>query len=131
MIGILILLVLFCIGTILLESIPCLFVREKLAWWRAGIICNVVTNPVLNVTVLLVGALLPQLDIRTPVLLVLEVVVVFLEAYFYKKLLDRPYLHCLLFSCIANLLSFGIGLLFQNLFSYTGMSASPLDPFVS
>lgn len=39
-----------------------------------------------------------------------EVAVVFLEAWFYRFLLDKTYGRCLLFSACANALSFCTGL---------------------
>ena len=47
-----------CLLTVLLESIPVLFVGDRGAWWRASVICNIITNPPLNMTVLLLSAYL-------------------------------------------------------------------------
>lgn len=103
-----------CTLTILLESVLCLIVRQKLAWWKASVICNIVTNPILNVILMLLASLSVPSLIITAALLVMEVVVVFVEAYFYRCMLNKAYRHCFLFSLIANLLSFGIGTFFED-----------------
>lgn len=118
MIGILIILAMVLGITIVLESIPSLFTQEKAQWWKASLMCNLATNPLLNVAVLLIGAIFSVDDIRTPIFLVLEVVVVFFEAWIYHRMLQKPYWVCLVFSLCANLLSFGIGVAFQNLFTF-------------
>lgn len=116
MIEILLILGLFCGATILLESIPVLFVRSKKTWWKASVICNVVTNPILNTVMLLVAAALPVMDVLILGLFALEIVVVFLEAFFYQRMLGKAYWQCFLFSLIANLISFGTGLMFKDVF---------------
>lgn len=128
MIGILILLAVTLGITILLESIPALLTAQKLQWWKASLVCNVVTNPVLNVLVLLIGAIFAVDDIRTPIFLVLEVAVVFFEAWIYRRMLGRPYWVCLLVSFGANLLSFGIGLAFQGIFTFDYVPNLPIGP---
>ena len=99
-----------CVSTITLESIPVLFVKNKRSWWKASLICNVVTNPILNVVVFLLTAILYPNDVVYPVILVLECAVVLIEAYFYKRMLNSSFTACLMFSLIANLLSFSAGM---------------------
>lgn len=109
MIKVLLILALCCVTTILLESIPILFLKNKKAWWKASILGNVVTNPVLNVIVLLLRILLPEDNLVTGVIIVLEIAVVFFEAWFYRLQLSNPYKDCILFSLLANGLSFVLG----------------------
>lgn len=104
-------LILFCVATIFLEAIPIAFVREKKQWWRASILCNVVTNPILNILVFLLTAYMRSYELTMFLFVLLEIAVVFLEAYFYHRMLNKPYKQCLLFSFIANLISVGIGFL--------------------
>lgn len=101
---------------LLLESIPVLFVRGKKAWWKASVICNVVTNPVLNTVMLLVAAIFSVMDALILGLYVLEIVVVFLKAFFYQRMLSKAYWQCFLFSLIANFISFGTGMTFKDVF---------------
>ena len=107
---ILLMLVALCLATIILESIPVLVVHHKLAWWKASLICNVVTNPILNVVIFLLTAILQSNDVIYPVILVLECAVVLIEAYFYQRMLNSRFTACLVFSLIANLLSFSAGM---------------------
>ena len=103
-----------CVYTILLETIPALFVRNTRAWWKASVICNIVTNPILNTLLFLLMPFLSEPEMIFPIIYLLEVVVIILEAFFYQRLLNKPYKRCLLYSLATNLLSFGIGLIFRD-----------------
>ena len=113
MIALLHLLAVLCGLTILLESIPVLFVRDRKEWWKASVVCNIVTNPIANVMMLLASALLPSRDWDIPFLLALEITIFFLETFFYHRMLSRSYPACFAFSLAANLISFGFGLCLQ------------------
>lgn len=115
MIGVLLLLAFLCGATILLEGIPILFLKNKKTWWKASILCNVVTNPILNVIVLLLPVLLREANWVVGVVFVLEVAVVFFEAWFYRLMLGNTYKACLMFSLIANGISFVVGSILNNL----------------
>ncbi len=98
-----------CIITMLIEFIPALFVKEKAKWIKTSVLCNVVTNPVLNLTVFLLFAA----HFSEPVVLIIgfigEIVVFRFEGYIYKRVLGMPKKVCLTYSAVANLLSFVIG----------------------
>lgn len=115
MIEVLLLLACVCGTTILLESIPVLFMKNKKAWWKASVLCNVVTNPILNTVILLLALLQSEGDLVSYIVIVLEVVVVFLEAYFYRLMLDKTYKCCIVFSLVANGLSYGTGVILSYL----------------
>jgi hypothetical protein len=44
----------------------------------------------------------------------MELAVVFLEAWLYRLMLGKAFGKCLIFSACANVLSFGIGLVFDQ-----------------
>lgn len=113
MIIILLALAIMCGATILIEGVLTLFLKDRKAWWKASVICNVVTNPILNLVITLLVALWFDRDTILPVLILLELVVVFLEAYFYQRMLNKGYGRCLLFSFLANALSASAGLLIE------------------
>lgn len=113
MIIILLMLATMCGATILIEGIPTLPLKDRKAWWKASVICNVVTNPILNVIILLMTTLWPDENWVHQVIILLEIVVVFLEAYFYRRMLNKGYGRCLLFSFIANALSMYAGIMFN------------------
>lgn len=98
-----------CVITMLIEFIPALFVKEKVGWIKTSILCNVVTNPILNLTMLLMFAA----HIPEPILLLVgfigEIVVFRFEGYIYKRVLGKSKKMCLTYSAVANLLSFLIG----------------------
>lgn len=106
-------LAIMCAVTILLESVPVLLTGDRKSWWKASVVCNVATNPLLNVVMLLVSVWLSR-AFYFPVLIALEVVVVLAEAYLYHRLLNKVMLRCVLFSLIANGISFGAGLVLDR-----------------
>lgn len=114
MIIILLVLATMCGATILIEGIPTLLQKDRKAWWKASVICNVVTNPILNVLILLMTTLWPDQSWVQQMIILLELVVVFLEAYFYHRMLNKGYGRCLLFSFIANVLSMFAGIMFNH-----------------
>ncbi len=98
-----------CAATILLEAVPVLLTGDRKSWWKASVVCNVATNPLLNVVMLLVSAWLSR-AFYFPVLIVLEVAVVLAEACLYHRMLNKGMLRCVLFSLVANGISFSAGL---------------------
>lgn len=106
-----------CISTIVLEAIPILLLKEKKDWFQASVICNVATNPVLNVALILLAFYLGWSRLIYGLLLLMELAVVFLEAWLYRLMLGKPFGKCLIFSACANVFSFGIGLVFDQLTS--------------
>ena len=75
----------------------------------ASILCNVLTNPVLN----LLGGGIYKLyrPAYYPYLVVAELLVVFIEARIYRKTLKKTKKECLQLSLYANFLSFVAGLI--------------------
>lgn len=106
MIQILAVLAVCCGATILLEMLPLLLVSQRKNWLKASIVCNVATNPVLNMFMLVVYLLTDHALWSISILFVLEVAVVFFEAFVYHKMLSKKYLPCFLFSLVANAISF-------------------------
>ncbi len=115
MIKLLSLLVILCGTTIFLESIPILFLKNKKVWWKASVLCNVVTNPILNVIVLLLPIVLLDFRLLKVIVFFLEIVVVLFESWFYQLMLGKSNKACLLFSLAANGLSFVVGSMLNSL----------------
>lgn len=109
MIEILIILLTCCVNTIMLEALPILFLSNKKIWWKASVVCNLITNPLLNTILMLLYFLIQDLQLLLIVTLALEAVVVCVEGYFYQKMLGKRYLPCFLFSLAANSISFLVG----------------------
>lgn len=75
-----------------------------------SLLCNVLTNPVLNL-ILLVAVHLGGLACYYPVLVVLEITATTIEAYVLKLLCRFRYGKAIAVSCLLNLTSFVIGIL--------------------
>lgn len=114
MIAIIIILAFLCALTCIVEILPLLFLEQRLPWIKASLLCNVLTNPILNLSLALLGYVLPDQNALIVLLVVLEIAVVFFEAFLYHKLLGESYKKCLLISLICNTCSFGVGLLLSS-----------------
>ncbi len=74
-----------------------------------SILCNVVTNPVLNVIVAMVLVYTNNYTAYYIVLAFLEITVVFVESLYYKRFVDIEYKNALSVSLVANIFSFVVG----------------------
>ena len=125
-------LVICLLATFALEALAMHIFCYIKKWFRAGIIVNAITNPVLN-CILLLAAVLEISEIGYVIIaLILEVVVVFLEAYFYGKMLGEDKKTCLKASFICNVFSFVVGIVLMALlmkaFPFYNEPTFPLNP---
>jgi len=104
-----------CIATILLEGFPLIVMRERKKWFKASLLCNVVTNPILNSSLILCTYFMDNKQNELFVMIVFEVVVVFVEAVIYSKMLNKEFWKCFIVSLVLNALSFFIGLYFAKM----------------
>ena len=116
MIWLIIVLLLLCGATCLLEMIPCIFMPNRKKWVKASVVCNLITNPILNLTLLLLQSFIFTDAWMLCITILLEVVVIGFEAFLYKHLVQEELWKCLLFSFVANVLSFGCGMYIMSLF---------------
>ena len=112
---ILLYLVMLLLSTFLLELIPLLFLRRRWEWFRVSLLCNVITNPLINTILLMVGAVSYSDITFVIVALVLELLIIPAEAWIYRNLLGESWKKCLMVSLIANVFSFGVGFLVLTL----------------
>ncbi len=98
---------LFTIG---IEAIPLLFLKPRKQWVPTGLLCNVLTNPLLNTLRILIYSLYPNEHLLWILTLCMEVLVVLGEGWFYRELVHVSTKKALLVSSLCNCLSFGIGL---------------------
>jgi len=110
LIGILLWMLLALTLTIVVECGLSLLFRSKQLTYSV-FLCNLLTNPLLNLILLLLPNFLGQ-EFYYVVLAVLEVVVVCVEAYVIRLMTDRRWLHALGLSLFFNAASFAVGLLF-------------------
>lgn len=71
--------------------------------------CNIVTNPVLNVVVAMVLVYTNDYTAYYIVLVFLEIAVVFVEGLYYKRFVGIEYKKAVLVSLIANVCSYVVG----------------------
>ena len=109
------LLMLYC-GTCAFEGIPLALMRKREEWLKASLICNAITNPILNTLLMILIHFVEDQTILLSITICLEVIVVVVEAYFYKRMLRESMLKCLVVSLIANAISFLLGILFYQVF---------------
>ena len=106
--------VLFLVVTITVEGVIILLKYGRREYAYYSLLCNILTNPMLN---LLLYLLIGQLgsEIYLPVLVILEIIVVFVEAYIYKILCNFSKKEALKLSLVLNISSYLIGLIIQKI----------------
>lgn len=132
----LLILLLCCGATCLIELIPLLFTKKRKQWINASVINNVVTNPILNTILLLESTLLhkiypeifyiwwrnsgfvvnPYRIARVILLIILELAAIIFEAWIYRRLVVSSWKESFLSSAALNTLSYWIGTKLEPLF---------------
>ena len=115
--------VVLCVTTMLLESVMLLLVKDSGKWIKAGLLCNLITNPILNMILPTVYRLI-DIIVGYPygiivcyvVLFLLEVGVVFFETWIFGFFVNESFGKRLKVACIINAFSFFIGLLLNYRF---------------
>ncbi len=102
-------LALTCALTCIAEVVPLLFIKNRWSLVRTSLLCNVVTNPVLNVVVAMVLVGTNNYTAYYLVLALLEITVVFVEGLYYRHFVGIEYKKAFLVSLIANVFSYLVG----------------------
>ncbi len=98
--------------TVAAEGLIALVWQRRLRVVYASVLCNLLTNPALNLALLLLAAPAPGRDwIYYLGLAVGEIAAVFIEAAVYQSLCRWKFTFALLFSAVLNAASFGLGFL--------------------
>lgn len=97
--------------TCITEAVVQSFLKDRKKWIISGLLGNVVTNPLLNVIVLILYAFVDSECVLYSIIILLECVILFTEAGLYKLMLNKTYKACLLVSAACNAVSFSVGLL--------------------
>lgn len=112
-------LVLTCVS----EIVPLLFVKgNKKKWITSSLLCNVITNPIINILYMLMVAVIENDIIIFGILIMLEVLVVVFEAFLYHNNTDESIKKCTIVSIICNVFSFVLG---QGLFYLLEYALNP------
>ena len=96
--------------TCLCESAVLVFCRPRKLWLTLGLLCNIATNPLLNI-LRLCAALYFSARALAMLTLLLEIAVLFAEAGLYCMGSGERFRTCLLRSLLCNGVSLSIGLL--------------------
>ncbi|MGN0784409.1 MAG: hypothetical protein ACI4MR_01940 [Candidatus Aphodomorpha sp.] len=103
----------FCLLlTIVTEGLTALLLKRRWYIVYVTVLCNVLTNPVLNFLLLLIVRWRPALYM--PLLALLEVIAVAVEGYTMHRLVPLSRFRALCFSLLLNAVSFGTGLLMNS-----------------
>ena len=97
--------------TIVIESIPLCFFRPRKQWLKVGLLCNALTNPLLNCIRILIYSLYPNATILLIITVCLEIIVVSSEAWFYQNLVPVYRVKALWVSLLCNGLSYTLGVI--------------------
>ncbi|MBQ8658632.1 MAG: hypothetical protein IJ506_05810 [Clostridia bacterium] len=115
-------LLILCLATCLFEGIALLLLHDRKKWLAPSLLCNVITNPILNMVLpFLYSVVVYWTDIFSfflnPLMLIcLEIGVIYMEAWLYGFFVPHPFKRRLKVSCAVNAFSFVVGLLFNDIF---------------
>ncbi len=127
MIGILLSLLILCGMTCVIEVIPLLFFKNGTKLIKTSLICNLITNPLLNTILGFLTLFELEQNFFIIITLILEVFVIIFEAFIYYNTTNESKSKCFFISLVTNLLSFGLGLLFGTLEALSQPRGSNLD----
>jgi hypothetical protein len=102
---------LYLVGTILVEGVVILLKYEKMNYVFYSLLCNVLTNPMLNLLLYLLVWVLGS-EIYIHALIILETIVVIVEAYVYKILCNFSKKEAIKLSILLNASSYLSGVIF-------------------
>jgi len=97
--------------TCILEGIGILLIRKTALWFRASLLCNLLTNPLANVLVSLIRPWLADEWILYIAIFLLEISIVFAETALYGLILNTSRRKAFHTSLLCNAGSFVLGLL--------------------
>ena len=95
--------------TVIIEGVAVALLFRQMQYVYYSLLCNLLTNPALNLLLLLFVKQFGE-NMYIPVLLLAEVAVVFVEAAVYKYICGFRMSKALLLSAFLNVLSFAAGL---------------------
>lgn len=101
--------------TCVLEIFAVLFFKERKRLVGASLVCNVLTNPALNLFLVLMSSVLTASRWYIPTVLICEIAILFFEGWLYTMLTDIKKKKCYAISAAANIFSFTAGLLISAL----------------
>lgn len=128
MIGIVLSLLILLGMTCVIEMIPLLFFKNGTKLIKTSLLCNLITNPLLNTILGFFTLFELEQSLFIIITLLLEVCVIIFEAFIYYNTTEESKIKCFFVSLITNLLSFGLGLLLFGTLEAISQPRSSLDP---
>lgn len=102
--------------TCLIEIVPLFFVKSnKIKWICSSVLCNFITNPLLNILLLLFSLIIVNDIVLYGLLITLEILAIAFEAFLYHNITDNSIKKCVTISAVCNCISFAFGLILENL----------------
>lgn len=108
-------LLLLCVGTCVIELVPLLFLKDAKKWVKTSLLCNVITNPIINLVLALLTLLIANEILLIAVAIILELAVIAFESFIFYTVTDESLKKCIIVSLLINICSFAIGLLFTGI----------------
>lgn len=102
--------------TVVIEGITMLLLTRSFKWVCYNLLCNMVTNPVMNILLFLITLRFGTTAVYYLAVVIGELAILFLEAWFYRKMTEASSKKCFLRSLITNALSFSLGLVLVSIF---------------
>ena len=99
------------IATCVFEIIPLLFFKSRGKRIATSLLCNVLTNPLLNVILFLVAGFISNQATYILIVLVLELAVVAFESFIIYNIMNESATKCIKVSAVCNAFSFTMGLI--------------------
>lgn len=101
--------------TVVIEGIVMLLLTRSGRWVYCSILCNLVTNPVINLVLMLIRRSSGSDALYLTATAVGEVLVLIAEAHLYRFMTGAARRRCYLLSAVTNLVSFTAGLVLNML----------------
>lgn len=108
-------LLLLCAGTCLIEIVPLLFFKNAKKWIKTSLLCNVITNPIINLVLALLTLVVTNEVLFIAIAIIMEIAVIVFETFIFYTVTDESLKKCIMVSVLINLCSFAIGLLLTGL----------------
>lgn len=117
-------LVIICALTCIIEMIPLIFLKKRGKWIITSFLCNVITNPIMNIILAILAVYVTNLAVYIGIVIVLEIAVILFEAFIFYNVMDESKRKCIIVSIVINTCSFLIGFLITYAIQIADQSSS-------
>ena len=89
-------LVIICALTCIIEMIPLIFLKKRGKWIITSFLCNVITNPIMNIILAILAVYVTNLAVYIGIVIVLEIAVILFEAFIFYNVMDESKRKCII-----------------------------------